>query len=257
MLSSAAVPLTVQAQQAKPAGPKADARKPFTEKIPGSLVTFEMVPIPAPPGGKPFYMGKTEVTWDLYDIYAYRLDMTEAQKAANVDAQSRPSKPYGAPDRGFGHAGYPAGSVPAHAAQEFCKWLSKKTGKKYRLPTEAEWEWACRAGGSVAPLSAADLKKVAWYYDTTEDKTQAVGTKAANAWGLHDMLGNVWEWVTVGPGKDLVVRGGSYQEKAKDVNPKARSPYQPDWQLSDAQNPKSRWWLSDGPQVGLRVVCDG
>jgi formylglycine-generating enzyme required for sulfatase activity len=261
------VPLTMgaTARQGKPAAKpqskpisaaKAGERKPFVEKIPGSLVTFEMLPVPAPPGGKPFYLAKTETTWDAYDIFAYRLDLTEAQKAADVDAASRPSKPYGAPDRGFGHQGYAAVGVAFHAAGEYCNWLSKKTGKKYRLPTEAEWEWACRAGGSDAPLSPDDLKKAAWYFDTTEDKTQAVGTKAANAWGLHDMLGNVWEWCTTGPNEPGVVRGGSYQEKAKDLSPKTRSEYNPDWQLSDAQNPKSRWWLSDGPQVGFRVVCE-
>ena len=240
-----------------PAAGAAAAMKPFTEKIPGSLVTFDMVPVPAPPGGRPFYIAKTETTWDAYDIFAFRLDLTQEQ-GANVDATSRPSKPYGAPDRGFGHKGYPAGSIPHQAAEAYCAWLSQKTGKKYRLPTEAEWEWVATAGkpAAAAPLAKADLDKAAWYWDTTEEKTMAVGTKTPNAWGVHDMLGNVAEWVTVGQGKPPVVKGGSFLDKAKDLYPKARLPYQPAWQESDAQNPKSKWWYADGPQVGFRVVCE-
>jgi len=244
----------VWGQATKPSAKK-QAGKSFRETIPGSLVAFDMVAVPPLPNGKPFYIAKTEVTWDAYDIFAYRLDLTEEQKAKGVDATSRPSKPYGAPDRGFGHKGYAAVGVPFHAAQQYCLWLSQKTGKKYRLPTEAEWEWACRAGGDGKPLPKKELDKVAWYFETTEDKTQPVGTKAPNAWGLHDMLGNVAEWVVV-PGKAPVVKGGSYQDDAKQVHPLARQPYSPDWQMSDAQEPKSKWWLSDGPQIGFRVVCD-
>ncbi len=251
----AAKPATPAA--AKQAAKQAAKPAPYVEKIPGSLVTFEMIPIPAPPGGKPFYIAKTETTWDAYDVFAFRLDLPREQMAADVDAKSRPSKPYGAPDRGFGHQGYPAGSITFQAAEAYCAWLSKKTGKKYRLPTEAEWEWACAAGADATkPLAKADLEKAAWYFDTTEDKTMGVATKAPNAWGIHDMLGNVQEWVTTGPGKPPVVKGGSYQSKAADLTPKARLPYQAAWQESDAQEPKSKWWLSDGPQVGFRVVCE-
>jgi formylglycine-generating enzyme required for sulfatase activity len=230
--------------------------QPFTEKIPGSLVSFEMVPVPAPPGGKPFYIARTETTWDCYDIFAYRLDLTPEQVAKDVDAASRPSKPYGAPDRGFGHQGYPAGSVAFQAAQAYCVWLSARTGKKYRLPTEAEWDWAARAGGDGKPLSKSELEKVAWYWDTTEDKTMDVGKKAPNAWGIHDMLGNVAEWVVTGKDTPPVVKGGSYIDKAPNVHLKARQPYSPKWQESDAHTPKSKWWLSDGPSVGFRVVCE-
>src|SRR5437016_4854893 len=92
-----------------------------TETIPGTLVKFAMIRIPAgaltvadpaAPGStrrekvRSLWIGKTEVTWDEYDVFVYRLDLTEQQKAAGADAVSRPSRPYGAPDRGFGHHGY-------------------------------------------------------------------------------------------------------------------------------------------------------
>jgi len=212
-----------------------------------------MVALPKPPSGKPLWIGKTEVTWDLYDVFAYRLDLTEEQKAKGVEATSRPSKPYGAPDFGFGHQGYAALCVAYPSAEAFCRWLSAKTGKKYRLPTEAEWEYACRAGGN-GESAKADLAKYAWYWDNADDKAQAVATKAPNAWGIHDMLGNVLEWTAGADGP--VTRGGSFRDKADKVHPGARAKQTPEWNQTDSQNPKSKWWLSDGFFVGFRVVCE-
>lgn len=259
--------LLIPAQAARPA--EAQARSPYTETIPGGLVKFEMVPIPAgeitlpdpkAPGKtravqvKPLWMGKTEVTWDVFDIYAFRLDQTEQDKAQGVDAASRPSRPYGAPDHGFGHQGYAALSMTYHSAEQFCRWLSAKTGKKYRLPTEAEWEYAARAGKTGAAARAAkDLESIAWFWDNADDKAQPVGRKQANAWGLHDLLGNAAEWCT-GLDGTPVVRGGSWRDKAAQVHPGARAVQTPEWNQSDPQDPKSRWWLSDGSFVGFRVV---
>jgi len=244
----------------------------YTETIPGTVVKFEMVPVPGgtytindPKTGKPkqvtikpFYIGKTEVTWDEFDVFVHKLDAPDTQKTGGADAVSRPSKPYGAVDRGFGHKGYPAISMSYLSAQKYCEWLSAKTGKKYRLPTEAEWEYACRAGVLPAgPITDTELlDKLAWHWGNSDDKTHKVGTKQPNAWGIHDMLGNVAEWCRPMDDEVPVVRGGSFYDEPDKVHPAARKKYTPDWQMNDPQNPKSQWWLTDAPFVGFRVVCE-
>jgi formylglycine-generating enzyme required for sulfatase activity len=254
----------------------------YTQTLEGTLATFDMVPVPgctyeyADPDNegakttveiKPFWIGKTEVTWDLYDVYRLRLDEPNAggsdaqgsgaEEPTDPDAISRPSKPYGAPDLNFGHDGFAAMHITYHAATNYCKWLSKKTGKNYRLPTEAEWEYACRAGQLPAgPIEDTELLgKLAWYFDNAESKTHKCGTKEPNAWGIYDMLGNVGEWCT-DPDHKPALRGGSYREEAPDVNPAARRLQEPSWQMADPQIPKSKWWLSDGPFAGFRVICE-
>lgn len=241
-------------QPAKPA--------PYTEKIDGSTVTIDMVPVPAgeimmpDPAKKgarkkvavgPFYMAKTETTWDAYD--AYRLGSSNEVKLVGKDATSSPSNPYGESDRGYGHKGYPVINETYLGAVSFCKWLSAKTGKKYRLPTEAEWEYACRAG--LPDLSAAQLGKCAV---CGVAKTSAVGSKTPNAWGLYDMLGNVAEWAVDMSGKPVVC-GGCFEDKPQKVNASARKYETEDWTANDPQDPKSKWWLSDGQFVGFRVIC--
>jgi formylglycine-generating enzyme required for sulfatase activity len=249
---------------AQPTGPAVPGS--FTDKIPGTLVTFEMIPIPAGQiklhGAaaateiKSFFIGRTELTWDAYDVWAYQLDVSEKEKAAGADAQSRPSKPYGAPDRGYGHEGFPALGIPLHAAQEYCKWLSARTGKKYRLPTEAEWEFACRGGVENAPpLSKEELGKRAWFTENSEEKSHPVGKKEPNGFGLFDMLGNVAELATRPEGA-FIACGGSWTDKAEDVSCGARKEYNEDWQASDPQIPKSKWWYSDADFTGVRIVCE-
>jgi formylglycine-generating enzyme required for sulfatase activity len=144
------------------------------------------------------------------------------------------------------------------SAQKYCEWLSAKTGKKYRLPTEAEWEYACRAGVLPAgPITDSELlDKLAWHWGNSDDKTHKVGTKQPNAWGIHDMLGNVAEWCQPMDDEVPVVRGGSFDDQPDKVHPAARKKYTPDWQMNDPQNPKSQWWLTDAPFVGFRVVCE-
>ena len=239
--------------------PLPDGRAPFVEKIPNSVVSFDMLPVPALPDGRKMFMSKFEIQWDVYDIFAYRLDLTESEKAAGVDAAARPSKPYGAPDRGFGHKGYSCLGMHYQSALKFVEWLSKKTGKKYRLPTEEEWQWAATSGEKPAVLSAKELGKVAWYWDNAGDKAMEVGKLLPNPWGFYDMLGNVAEWCHAPAGtpyNEEPARGGCWKDKVKDVQYTAVQFWQPDWQLADAQIPKSKWWLSDGPYVGIRVVCD-
>jgi formylglycine-generating enzyme required for sulfatase activity len=228
-------------------------------KIPKGTITM---PDPASPDGKrqvkidSFWMSTTEIPWDVYDIWAFRLDLTEEQRAQGVEAVSRPSKPYGAPDHGFGHQGYAAIHLTHFSATMFCVWLTVKTGKRYRLPTEAEWEYACRAGMvNDTPMTADALKAVAWFKDNSENKTHPVGKKKPNAWGLYDMLGNAAEWCIGMDGKPVAC-GGSYQDPADKVMPSARKSQTPDWNATDPQFPKSKWWLSDAPFVTFRVVCD-
>jgi formylglycine-generating enzyme required for sulfatase activity len=242
-----------------------------TLKVPGTTAEFKMVKLPAgkitlkdKDGNdkevaiKPVWISQTEVTWDTYDIYYLALDLPKEQRAGVTSdkdvIRSRPSKPYSTPDRGWGHHGSPAGSIFCREAKRYCDWLSQTTGKKYRLPTEAEWEYACRAG-APAPLKPDkdQLKEVAWFEDNSEDQTQPVGKKKPNAWGLHDMLGNVAEWVTTLDDGEAVA-GGAYNDPAEDVHSAARTPFTPNWQRTDPQTPKAKSWLSDGAHVGFRVV---
>ncbi len=199
----------------------------------------------------PLWVSKTEVTWDLYDVYAFQLDLSEQEIAAGTEAKIRPSMPYGAPDEGFGHQGYPALRMTLHAAQSFCRWLTRKTGHHYRLPTEAEWEYL--ASLDIAPDTKSE--DVAWYWDTSDGTTHPVGQKPAGRLGLQDILGNVAEWCVASDGGG-VVRGGSYNDKADEVGLTARKPYHPDWQMTDPQIVKSTWWLTDAPFLGLRVIRD-
>ncbi len=246
--------------------------KTFTDKVPGFLTEWKMVALPEGKitidgkehAIKKIWIGETEVTWDLYDVFAFRMDLTPEQNAQDHDAENRPSRPYGAPDRGFGHSGFAALSMAHPAAVKFCEWLSKKTGKKYRLPTEAEWEYAARAGATTEPTPLGDY---AWFWDNSDSQAKKVKTKKPNAWGLYDMLGNVAEWCSTSPpqpspppgqeGREGVVRGGHFYSKAEHVKFTARQEYDPAWQLADAQQPKSVWWFSDGEMIGMRLVCEG
>ena len=249
----------LQDAESKPvAKASAEETKAFEEKVPGTTATLKMVPIPkGKEDEKAFYMSATEITWDIFDVFVFGLDENSAPK--EVDAYSRPSKPYIPPDKGFGHAGYPAIGMSFKNATEFSKWLAAKTGKKYRLPTESEWERACRAGTTTAYFTGNDATGIAdhvWFKDNAANKTQPVGKKKPNAWGLHDMLGNVAEW-TVGKDGKGTTCGGSFQDEAKGVVPTARQPFQKAWNASDPQVPKSKFWMVDCAHVGFRVVLEG
>jgi formylglycine-generating enzyme required for sulfatase activity len=226
----------------------------YRETIPGTVVSFEMVPVSGgtvsvegkPVTVGPFYIGRTEVTWDMYDVFTLGLD--KPKEGGQADAVARPSQPYGAPDYGWGHAGYPAISVTRHASEAFAAWLSSRTGKKFRLPTEAEWlrvaELAFPKGTIAAPGDS-----VAWHRGNASVRTHPVGTRKADALGLFDLFGNAAEWVTTSDDA-LVTRGGSFRDAADG----ARAVQNESWNERDPQLPKSRWWLSDGPFVGFRLV---
>ncbi|WP_435010982.1 formylglycine-generating enzyme family protein [Tundrisphaera lichenicola] len=288
--------------------------KAYTETIPGSSLKFDMVPIPGgtftmgSPASEadrnedegptftakiaPFWMGKCEVTWDEFDEYAFSRDIKRKQRAGvdlekqsdaekAADAVTRSTKPYADMTFGFGSRGNPAICMTHHAAMEYCRWLSAITGKTYRLPTEAEWEYAARAG-TTTPYSfgdsADDLGEYAWYVENAEQPMK-VGKKKPNPWGLHDMHGNVAEWcidfympdayaafakspqpvagpVVLPTPKEYayVARGGSWDDDADKLRSAARVASNLEWSIQDPQRPQSIWWHTDATRVGFRVV---
>ena len=152
-------------------------------------IKIEMVEIPASQDHNSFKIGKYPITQEQY----------KAVMGTN------PSHFQGNPQN-------PVENVSWDDAQAFCKKLSQITGKTYRLPTEAEWEYACRAGtttdycfGDYFDDNCNYLKDYAWYFDNSQGTTHPVGQKKPNAWGLYDMHGNVWEWC-----QEVVMRGGSW-----------------------------------------------
>jgi formylglycine-generating enzyme required for sulfatase activity len=285
--------------------------KPYKELIEHTEAKIEMLPIP---GGKfmmgspaseagrkedegpqrevaisPFWMSKFEITWDVYDVWASDLDLfiREQTKAkpnkrdtlADVFQVSQPTKPYMDMSFGMGTRGYPAICMTQHAARTFCKWLSAKTGRYYRLPTEAEWEYACRAGTTTAYYfgdDPAELDEHAWFLDNTEDKYAKVGLKKPNPFGLHDMHGNAAEWVLDQHTPDgysstaselsqdplvvpqtlypRVVRGGGWNQEAEMLRSASREGSIEDWISQDPQVPVSIWYLTDALHVGIRLV---
>jgi formylglycine-generating enzyme required for sulfatase activity len=291
--------------------PIPDGRPPrhknYTETIPASKVRFHMVAIPGgtflrgsrtdEPGRRrdegprhpvtirPFWMGQIEVTWDEFDLFCKGRpagqNENEAALARDPDAVTRPSLPYHDETWGFGREGYPVVGISHHAAMEYCYWLSKVTGKVYRLPTEAEWEYACRAGTRTAYHFGDDpdrLEDHAWYEKNSDETTHPVGRKKPNPWGLYDMHGNVAEWCldhyqtdqyrTCPLDRPLlapvqlptaarfphVVRGGSWVDSAAACRSAARRASDSSWLRRDPSRPQSVWWLSDADFVGFRVV---
>jgi len=287
---------------------KPSEMRPYSETIPGTNVKFEMMPVPggefvmgspatepgrAPDEGpphpvqiRPFWIGQFEVTWDEYDQFAFNESLNEereaqATKPATADAVTRPTPPYADESFGFGKGRMPAISVTHHAAMEYCRWLSERTGKTYRLATEAEWEYACRAGARTPTAYGFgdDVKKLgeyAWYADNADAQPHPVGRKRPNAWGLYDMHGNVAEWVLDEYDKDFyatlqaralnparlptekrypnVVRGGSWDDDAARLRSAARRASTPEWSKRDPQRPQSIWWHTEAIMVGFRIV---
>ncbi len=267
---------------------KTPARKSEAYKvtIPNTTVSYDMVPIPAgeftmgsnaKPDEQPlhkvkldaFWMQAHEVTWDEYRLFMFASQGGETtHKDEVVDAVSRPTKPYVEMSFGMGLNGFPAISMTQHAANKYAEWLSARTGEFYRLPTEAEWEYACRAGGTGEP---ANLNDVAWYTKNSQGKYQLVATKKPNAWGLYDMLGNVMEWTLdqyapYKPGEQVnpwirgtqpyphAVRGGSWYDPAAAVRCTARVGSDANWKQQDPQLPKSIWYMTDAQWLGFRLV---
>ena len=315
---------------------------PYTETIPGTDVSFEMVPVPggefvmgSPEGEadragdegpqvrvqvEPFWIGKCEVTWAEYQAFMAMYDAfkklqllaTNPDKIAagepsakekfklvtthawdgkledewGVDAVTSATPLY---DSSFTYAAgdqpnQPAVTMTQFAAKQYTKWLSGILGRDYRLPTEAEWEYAARAGTTTAYSfgdDPAQLDQYAWFDENAEYQTHPVGTKKPNPWGIHDMHGNVAEWTLdeyrpdaypeLGEGPidaslavrwptkvyPRVIRGGSWLDLGPANRSAARHKSQEqEWKLSDPNIPLSPWWFTEEPAtgVGMRIV---
>ena len=285
------------------------AMQAYTEALEHTDVVIHMVPIP---GGQftmgsseaeadrredegpqhtvkidPFWMGQYEVTWDQYDVWGEKLDIARRrifgkkpdERDTMADAVTRPTPPYTDMSFGMGKQKNPAICMTQHAARMYCEWLTAKSGHYYRLPTEAEWEYACRAGTRTAWSFGNDASKIgeyAWYEDNSDYTYQPVGQKKPNPWGLYDMHGNVAEWVldqydptayakrqTADAGNPLliptklyprVVRGGNFENSTADLRSAARVASDESWKEQDPQLPQSIWYHTDAQGVGFRVV---
>lgn len=234
-----------------------------------------------------FWMGKYEVTWDQYELFSEYvlndLDEDIASAAGKVeissDAISIPTPPYVDMSFGMGKSGYPAISMTHYAAVMFTKWLTAKTGEFYRLPTEAEWEYACRAGSESAYYygeHSDELDQYAWHDQNSDRSYNRVGTKTPNAFGLHDMAGNIAEWTMDQYHEDYYdrlsadgaenpwfrptelyprsVRGGSWRDSEEEQRCAMRRGSLKRWKQLDPQMPKSLWWHTNAPFLGFRIV---
>jgi formylglycine-generating enzyme required for sulfatase activity len=283
--------------------------KEYTATIPGLEAKYTMIPIKGgeftmgSPEGEanrgddegpqhtvkldPFWMGKYEVTWDEYLHFMLPEDPRNKDgslanpkpDATIVDLVARPTEPYQDMSFGMGQDGYPAICMTQHAANKFCEWLSAKTGHFYRLPTEAEWEYACRAGTTTAYSFGDDPKGLdehAWYFANSNFQYQKIGGKKPNPWGLHDMHGNVLEWTidqylpnAYEERKDgslanpwvksttpypHVARGGSWDDDPEQLRSAVRRASNEDWKMQDPQLPKSIWYHTDAVWLGFRIV---
>lgn len=282
---------------------------PYSEKIPGSDVEIEMVPVPggtfkmgspANEAGREedegpqrdvkvnsFWMGTYEITWEQYDLFLkeelsnqenINITLNDGSEM-EIDAISTATPMYIDMSFGMGREGYPAINMTQYAAVMYAKWLFAKTGNFYRLPTEAEWEFACRAGSKTAYSfgeNSGELDKYGWYGDNSENGYKKVGIKIPNALGLYDMHGNVAEWTLDQYHKDYheqlkgkpadnpyfepttlyprSVRGGSWMDVDDDLRCANRQGSSDQWKMRDPQMPKSIWWLTDAPFVGFRLV---
>ena len=288
--------------------------KAYTGTVPRSHdAPFQMVPIPGgeflmgspateknrqPDEGpqvkvriEPFWMGACEVTWDQFMPFMltpqprWKDGTIKGEPGGTIaDAVSGPTSPYTDMTFGMGEKGFPVISVTEHSALKYCQWLSAQTGHYYRLPTEAEWEYAARAGTTTTWFWGDDQAKLndyAWTWENSAVEnvatTHPVGKKKPNPWGLYDIFGNVTEWTLDQYAPDWyakaaagelrtnplhkpvlryprVVRGGSADDEEKWCRSASRRRSRAEWKIQDPQIPKSLWYLTSAQFVGFRIV---
>ena len=313
-LASASVGMS----QEKPAeGPSVEVdggfMVPYEQRIPGTDITFEMIPVP---GGsfmfgspedeadrsddegpqvkldvRPMWVAKHEVTWHEYrqymEMYQIFKDFEakgerEVDMSDLTDAVTAPTELY-EPEHTFEYTtndSQPAVTMTVYAAKQYSKWLSLMTGVQYRLPTEAEWEYAARAGTDTAYSWGDDPEEVedyAYFFDNAFDGPGLVQTKKPNPFGLHDMHGNAAEWTVNEYTEDgyqwlvdagisdatkavkwntspwpMVARGGTWEEDPDRLRSAARlASDDEEWKDYDPNFPKSPWWFSNDPARGV------
>ncbi len=265
--------------------------KSYDQSIAGTPIKFQLVAIPAGKfqiGSKaimadidespqkeievsPFWMGTKEVTFAEWDLY---FKDTQLPQGKNPDGITRATPQYIDLTWGMGRdANHPTNSMSHAAALMYCKWLYSKTGFFFRLPTEAEWEYACKANGSSNIIDSKTLVEHGYFKDNSAAKFHHVGEKKPNAFGLYDMLGNLSEWTldqydpiyySKMDCKDAInppvtkypktVKGGSYLDAATELRCSNRIASSAEWNKRDPQIPKSKWWLTEGMFVGFRVA---
>lgn len=262
--------------------------KAYTEAVPGTSASFRMVPVPGGSftigsavseiGREPdegiksveissFWMATTEVTFLEWDAYFKDGNLPQSK---NIDGVTRATPQYIDLTWGMGRDfKHPTNSMSQLAAVMYCKWLWSKTGVFYRPPTEAEWEYACKKGQT----EKSGIDAVGWFRQNAGGKYHKVATKQPNTLGIYDMLGNLSEWTLdqydpagytsltyrdplAAPGSKYprVVRGGAFIDEAPQLRCSNRIPSSANWNQRDPQIPKSKWWLTDGMFVGIRVV---
>jgi formylglycine-generating enzyme required for sulfatase activity len=224
-----------------------------------------------------FWIGATEITHDQF--MAFRFEDKDLNP--KPDAITRPTAQYIDLTWSMGkEGGYPANSMQPYTAIAYCKWLWKKTGIFYRLPTEAEWEYAANCGKKSTygqGVTPQNIKNYAWFAANSNFKYQKVGQKLPNQWGLYDMQGNVAEWTMDmysetyfeylkrdNFGNNYVKRdnfralhtakGGGFKSQINELRLSDRLPQTENWNKRDPQIPTSKWWLTDGDFVGFRIL---
>lgn len=237
----------------------------------------------------PFWMSKHEITWEAYEPFMLSpiprqkdgqpLDFMRAQIKNDIEFIARPTPPYHPMTFGMKRDGHPALSMTQHAANKYCQWVSFQTGHFYRLPTEAEWEFACRAGSETNASWGPDAQKAgeyAWFGGDASTHYNVPGKKKPNSLGFHDMHGNVLEWtldqyvpnrreyfakdkvhnpwVKATKPYPHVTKGGHWQQSLKEISAAARHQSTPIWKVADPQRPRSLWYHTTTPWLGLRIV---